>query len=62
MIEDPIVDEVRRHRQAHAERFGYELQAICRDLRRQQEEAGREVVSFSAKRGEAPDTGDRRAS
>jgi hypothetical protein len=50
MWEDPIVEEVRRHREEHAERFGYDLAAICRDLRRQQSESGRKVVAFSARR------------
>lgn len=35
MWKDPIVEEVRAHRQAHAEKFDYDLAAICRDLRQQ---------------------------
>lgn len=32
---DPIVEEVRRHREAHAAKFNFDLAAICRDLRQQ---------------------------
>jgi len=34
MSEDPIVQEVRRIRQEHAARFGYDLRAIFADLKR----------------------------
>jgi hypothetical protein len=37
MSEDPIVQEVRRIRQEHAARFGYDLQAIFDDLKRTEE-------------------------
>jgi hypothetical protein len=52
MHDDPIVEEVRRHREHHAEEFGFDLGAICRDLRRQQRESNREVVSFASRRPE----------
>ena len=29
---DPIVEEVRKARDAYAKRFDYDLDAICRDL------------------------------
>ncbi len=50
MQRDPIVEEVRRIREAHAAKFDYDLAAICRDLRRQQQEPGRKVVSLSTQR------------
>jgi hypothetical protein len=31
-MNDPIVDEVRRIRDAHAARFNYDLEAILRDI------------------------------
>ena len=31
---DPIVDEIRAVREAHAKKFGYDLKAIVRDLKR----------------------------
>jgi len=32
MTEDPIVEEVRRFRQQHAEQFGHDLKRIVEDL------------------------------
>jgi hypothetical protein len=46
MWKDPIVEEVRRIRQEHAKQFNYDLQAIVDDLRKQQEQSGREYVRF----------------
>jgi hypothetical protein len=37
MSADPIVDEVRRIREEHAARFGYDLQKIFADLKRSEE-------------------------
>lgn len=45
MRSDPIIDEVRRVREAHAAKFNYDLSAICADFRKQQSELGRPVVS-----------------
>ena len=42
MIDDPIVNEIRRIRRAYAERFNNDLHAICEDLRRQERESNRE--------------------
>jgi hypothetical protein len=47
MRNDPIVDEIRRIRQEHTDRFDGDLHAICEDLRRQERESGREYVSFA---------------
>ena len=33
MWKDPIVEEIRQHREAHAAKFNHHLAAICRDLR-----------------------------
>ena len=49
-MNDPIVDEVRQARAEHAERFSYDLKAIFADIRKQQQESGRDYVSFPAKR------------
>lgn len=43
---DPIVEEVREIRQAHAQRFNYDLRAIFDDLRKQQDQSGRTYVRF----------------
>ncbi|HEX7242379.1 MAG TPA: hypothetical protein VF263_18975 [Longimicrobiaceae bacterium] len=45
MWTDPIVEEVRREREAHAEQLGFDVEAICRDLQRlQEQESGRSVI------------------
>ena len=44
---DPIVDEVRRARDAYAARFNYDLQAIFRDLKEQEKHSGRQIVSYA---------------
>jgi len=43
---DPIVEEVRKARMEHARRFGFDLDAICEDLRRIQKTSGNRVVSL----------------
>jgi hypothetical protein len=46
-MNDPIVDEVRRVRDAHAARFNYDLDAIFRDIKEQEKKSGRVFVSFT---------------
>ena len=43
-MNDPIVDEVRRHRMEHTRKFGGDLKLICEDLRRIQQVSGWQVV------------------
>jgi len=50
MWTDSIVDEVRKVRQAHAAKFNYDLEAIYRDLKEQERQSGRKVVSLPPKR------------
>ena len=45
MKSDPIVDEVRKVREAHAARFNYDLSAICADLKKKEKDSGHPVVS-----------------
>jgi hypothetical protein len=47
---DSIVQEVRAIREAYAKRFGYDLQAIHRDLKEQEQASGRRVVSLQPRR------------
>jgi len=47
---DTIVEEVRRVREEHAQRFDYDLKAIFADIKKQQEKSGREFVRLPAKR------------
>ncbi len=42
---DPIVDEVRKVREAHAAKFNYDLSAICADLKKKEKDSGHPVVS-----------------
>lgn len=50
MWKDPIVEEVRRIREEHAARFGYDLKAIYDDLKETERQSGRKIVSLSPKR------------
>ena len=45
MIHDPIVEEIREIRQEYAAQFNHDIDAICEDLRRKQQQSGRKVVS-----------------
>ena len=40
-----IVEEVRRVREAHAEKFNYDIAAICADIRQQQAASKRPIVT-----------------
>ena len=50
MWNDPIVEEVRKVRQAHAEKFNYDLQAIVADLKKQQKASGKKFVTLQHKK------------
>ena len=39
-MNDPIVDEVRRVRDAHAARFNYDLEAIFQDIKEREKNSG----------------------
>ncbi len=39
-MNDPIVDEVRRIRDAHAAQFNYDLDAIFQDIKKREKESG----------------------
>ena len=47
---DPIVEAVRKIRDAYAKSFNYDLDAICRDLQEKQRLSKRRVVSLPPKR------------
>ena len=51
-MNDPIVDEVRRVREAHAARFHYDLDAIFQDIKEQEKTSGRKFVSFPPRKVE----------
>lgn len=50
MIDDPIVEEVRAHRQAHAARFDYDLSAIFADLIEREKNSSRPVINRPPRR------------
>ncbi|MBP7050801.1 MAG: hypothetical protein KBE65_07290 [Phycisphaerae bacterium] len=49
-MKDPIVDEVRRARDAHAKQFNYDLDAICEDLQKREKASSQPTVSLPPKR------------
>jgi hypothetical protein len=51
-MNDPIVDEVRRARDAHASRFNYDLDAIFRNIKEQEKKSGRTFASFPPRKAE----------
>jgi hypothetical protein len=49
MWKDPIVEEVRKNRQALAAKFGFDIRAIVEDAMKRQETSGHRVVDLSKK-------------
>ncbi len=47
---DSLVDEIRAVREAYAARFNYDIDAICRDIKKQERESGRTYVSLTQER------------
>jgi len=45
MWKDPIVEEVRRVRAAHAAKFNYDIDRIVNDVKARERQGGREVIS-----------------
>jgi hypothetical protein len=45
-MNDPIVDEVRRVRDAHAAKFNYDLDAIFQDIKEQEKKSGLKFESY----------------
>jgi hypothetical protein len=52
---DPIVDEVRRIRDAHAAKFNYDPKAIFQDIKEREKRSGRNYVSFAEAKAIEPD-------
>jgi hypothetical protein len=50
MWKDPIVEEVRKIREEHAARFGFDLKAIYDDLKKTEKRSERKIVSLPPKR------------
>jgi hypothetical protein len=47
VIDDPIVDEVRRQREKRAAKFKFDVRAIARDAMKRQRSGRRKTVSFA---------------
>jgi hypothetical protein len=62
MLQDPVVDEIKRIREELAARHGYDMKAIFADLRKRQAAHGARLVSpprkarVGRRRGAAPRT------
>ena len=50
MWTDEIVESTRKAREEYAAKFGYDLEAIYADLKKQQEQSGRKIVSLPPKK------------
>ena len=57
---DPIVDEVRRIRDAHAAKFNYDPEAIFRDIKEREKRSGRKYVNFAQEKEESKSKGKRK--
>lgn len=47
---DNVLQEVRQIREAYAKQFGYDFQAIHRDLKKQEQSSSRRIVSLPPRR------------
>lgn len=50
MTEDSVVEEIRRHREAHAAEHGHDLARIAQALRKREQESDRMVLNPGPKR------------
>ncbi len=46
MINDPIVEEVRKERDAHAAKFNYDIHAIYEDLKKQEKKNKHKFITL----------------
>lgn len=49
-MKDPIVEEVRKARQKHAEKYNFDIHAICEDLKKIEETCGHPIKTLPAKK------------
>ncbi|MFM8332491.1 MAG: hypothetical protein ACKN9T_12445 [Candidatus Methylumidiphilus sp.] len=45
MWQDPIIEQIHRIRDEYAQKFDYDLHAICEDLRKKQLDSGVKAIS-----------------
>jgi hypothetical protein len=60
-MKDLIVEEVRKHRMEHTQKFRGDLYAICADLRSIQAASGHRVVRLAPRKPESTKASSRRA-
>jgi hypothetical protein len=53
-MKDPIVEEVRKYRMEHTQKFQGDLSAICADLRNVQIASGHKIVRLAPRKLERP--------
>ncbi len=61
MYRDEIVEEVRKHREARAAKFNFDIRAIVEDARRRQGTSGHPVVDLSREGKRKPADGRKRS-
>ena len=49
-MKDPIVEEVRKYRMEHTQRFGGDLHRICEDLREEEKKYPERLVHFGPRK------------
>lgn len=49
MFHDPIVDEIRKYRKQHAEKYGNDLDKIFEALKESEKKSGKRFISFEPK-------------
>ena len=57
MLEDPIVEEIRQHRKAHAAEHGNDLGCIVQSLRKRERESDRPLLNPGPKKQLSPTEG-----
>ncbi|MBX3176094.1 MAG: hypothetical protein KF886_01915 [Candidatus Hydrogenedentes bacterium] len=60
MIEDPIVEEIRRYRKAHAAQYGNDLKKIVEAYQELERKSGREYLNLEPKRVSVPKASESR--
>ena len=55
---DEIVEDVRRIRNENAEKFNYDISAICADIRRKQAESKRKIIVSTEQNKAGQETSD----
>ena len=49
-MNDPLIKEIRRIKEAHAAKYGFNIRAMLDDMRRRQQQSGRKVITAPLRR------------